>query len=870
MIVQAPKQSEYATLSFATGSYSWDRLRTSDPTKIPQLSFVSPGGIAVAPTGALSVVPAGQPRIIPSFGLLVEPSARNVLDGMDNVAPTSTSGWTLLNSRPSGATITLVDDTTALRASGLFDDLLTKGIMSGKVIRLDNPSTTTEFAIPMFDASSARFGFSAYVRCIAGAGYLAVTGGGGVGDTFTNSQWQRVGRVHTGGTQGRIIVKPSSTVLVILAQAEPDRITSPIILKGSPVTRVADKPVITSPNILGKPHTLIIEGEIALQNNIERTLCELSNDSGQAFVVSRTTDGALTANLTGGYKKPCVPRLLGPGKFRVAHRVGTLGHSIAGAGISGHAPYVPVPSSLNKLTIGSRRDGSLPLTGWIREIKLVAEVANDKLEAITAGPADAFLPETRRYVSPNGDDTNDGRTVQTPWKTMANVRDPLQFWPGTHFYFERGGTWAETLLPTNKCTYRPYGSGAAPRIGVGQQYGLDENAANDFRVTGLHFYAARSRGVNCYGASGVILDNNEVSNCGSLKDDNAIAIAIRGNTRKAEAELIAAPADVTVNAYATTEAGLTGEYVITCTVGGSGADARWQAKRPDGSIIDTAIGGTEFSGGGIKFTLSGTATVGDVVKIRNKAFADIALPTNALAEDVWIENNHVHDNVGRAAGDAIYVEGVGGICGIIGNLVPPPLGVAADCIQIGRSSRLYVARPAHAIIRDNRVAAYKGGGKGAIVCLTESCLIEGNVVEGNNFCIGFNSMTYAVVRWNVCYNSTLYDYSWAIGIGTDFDCANVEIYSNVMRNCARGINLSGIGGSTLTLSGRIARLQNRSNIKVINNLIENCGTALFVDRPTSGMFERNTIKVANKNYDVRVTSGPPGEPLIALVNNTLQ
>ncbi|GAA3254477.1 hypothetical protein GCM10020258_12250 [Sphingomonas yabuuchiae] len=430
-------------------------------TAIAQLAIVSPGGIAVAPTGALSVVPAGQPRIIPGYGLLAEPSATNILSGLNNIAPVDASGWTLLNSRPAGATITVVDDTAALQAAGLFADLLAKGVMTGKVIRLYNPSSTTEFAIPMFDASGGKYGFSAYVRCLSGGGYMTVTGGGGQSDTFTNTAWARVGRVHNVGTQGRIMVKPLSEILVILPQAEVDRITSPIIVTGSPVTRVADVPGITSP-ILGKPHTIVIEGEMALQNGVERTLFELANADGAGFVVSRTTDGALTANLRGGYKKPCVPRLIGPGRFRIAHRVGIMGHSIAGAGISAHAPYVSVPAGLKTLTIGSRRDGSLPFTGWIREIRIITEVSRDQLETIVASPADAFLPETRRYVSPTGSDTNDGRTPQTPWKTMANVRDPLQFWPGTHFYFERGGSWAETLLPTNRCTYRAYGAGPSP------------------------------------------------------------------------------------------------------------------------------------------------------------------------------------------------------------------------------------------------------------------------------------------------------------------------------------------------------------------------------------------------------------------------
>ncbi|GAA3254471.1 hypothetical protein GCM10020258_12240 [Sphingomonas yabuuchiae] len=67
-----------------------------------------------------------------------------------------------------------------------------------------------------------------------------------------------------------------------------------------------------------------------------------------------------------------------------------------------------------------------------------------------------------------------------------------------------------------------------------------------------------------------MIDGNEISGNGSLTDNNAIAVAIRGNTRKAECELVSKPADVVVSAFATTESALTGEYAVTCMVGGAG------------------------------------------------------------------------------------------------------------------------------------------------------------------------------------------------------------------------------------------------------------------------------------------------------------
>lgn len=69
----------------------------------------------------------------------------------------------------------------------------------------------------------------------------------------------------------------------------------------------------------------------------------------------------------------------------------------------------------------------------------------------------------------NGDDSNDGRTLTTPWKTMAKV-NASSFSAGDSIGLKKGNVWRETLtVPSsgssgNPITFGAYGSGSLPRI----------------------------------------------------------------------------------------------------------------------------------------------------------------------------------------------------------------------------------------------------------------------------------------------------------------------------------------------------------------------------------------------------------------------
>lgn len=109
------------------------------------------------------------------------------------------------------------------------------------------------------------------------------------------------------------------------------------------------------------------------------------------------------------------------------------------------------------------------------------KMADQRKEAILNSPteivkAEEFIPGktytgTAYYISPNGDDDNDGLTPETAWKTpertnWGTVRE------GDAVFFERGGVYplqSKTVLMISKVTYSAYGEGAKPVITLAQE-----------------------------------------------------------------------------------------------------------------------------------------------------------------------------------------------------------------------------------------------------------------------------------------------------------------------------------------------------------------------------------------------------------------
>ncbi|MGN1410444.1 MAG: hypothetical protein ACI4XJ_09750 [Eubacteriales bacterium] len=67
------------------------------------------------------------------------------------------------------------------------------------------------------------------------------------------------------------------------------------------------------------------------------------------------------------------------------------------------------------------------------------------------------------YVSPNGDDSSDGKTPSTAWKTLGRVNSAA-IESGSYVCFERSGLWRGQLQAKTGVTYTSYGKGDKPKL----------------------------------------------------------------------------------------------------------------------------------------------------------------------------------------------------------------------------------------------------------------------------------------------------------------------------------------------------------------------------------------------------------------------
>ena len=111
----------------------------------------------------------------------------------------------------------------------------------------------------------------------------------------------------------------------------------------------------------------------------------------------------------------------------------------------------------------------------------VDKLAEERKNAILATESDySTITGTKYYVSPNGDDNNDGTSPETAWKTINKaVKSPLK--AGDGILLERGGVWREKFTARQGITYSAYGEGAKPVIS-----GSPENGADASKWTLFH------------------------------------------------------------------------------------------------------------------------------------------------------------------------------------------------------------------------------------------------------------------------------------------------------------------------------------------------------------------------------------------------
>ncbi len=113
----------------------------------------------------------------------------------------------------------------------------------------------------------------------------------------------------------------------------------------------------------------------------------------------------------------------------------------------------------DSLTVDAIRDGIQMLAD-----KRIAEIRNTKTDIEVTG--------TAYYVSQDGDDTKDGKTPETAWKTLSKVNNAALKADDVVF-FKRGDTFRGQLKTKSGVTYSAYGEGAKPNI-----FGWNKNSAD--------------------------------------------------------------------------------------------------------------------------------------------------------------------------------------------------------------------------------------------------------------------------------------------------------------------------------------------------------------------------------------------------------
>lgn len=108
---------------------------------------------------------------------------------------------------------------------------------------------------------------------------------------------------------------------------------------------------------------------------------------------------------------------------------------------------------------------------FVAELDKRSEARKAELRA-TSTP-ERSVTGTSYYVSADGDDSADGKSPETAWKTIAKV-DSVKFKVGDAVYFRRGDIFRGQFRTSGGVLYSAYGNGEKPRI-----YGSPENGTGE-------------------------------------------------------------------------------------------------------------------------------------------------------------------------------------------------------------------------------------------------------------------------------------------------------------------------------------------------------------------------------------------------------
>jgi len=233
-------------IDFVRCRYRYARRSYAAVTDLPGTTFTRA-------TEALNADGAGQWYAFASGALRVTSAGcffgENTTNKCTNYNAAPTDLTNVSKSGDAAATLTVVDDTAALRAAG-FGALIDAGKMNGKVYKLDNSAgSTSAFARPGgLTGNTNTHSCSAFVRG-TGSGQVRLSGAGDVDTPFTAAYIRRsAASAPPDGTRDLLVrAAAGAVVYFILNQLEEKTYaTNPVIVAGASATRNTD--VLASAN----------------------------------------------------------------------------------------------------------------------------------------------------------------------------------------------------------------------------------------------------------------------------------------------------------------------------------------------------------------------------------------------------------------------------------------------------------------------------------------------------------------------------------------------------------------------------------------------------------------------------------------------
>ena len=385
-----PYNNWSCALDFKRSYYKLGNTFASSFQSLPGATFTRPGEqLSYNPvTGKWQTFATDVPAIFSGAGMDIPEGTTNKCINY-NAAPTTTTGVSKIGD--AAATLTVVDDTAALRAAG-FGALIDAGKMNGNVYKLDNSAGSGD-AYANFAGNPGNTNtqtFSVFRRGGTGAINMGSAYPTGLPSSAAY-QRETLSCVPTNSTTVPYLrADIGQVVYFILNQLEEKTYaTNPVIVAGASASRGAATPVVTGlSSILTPPFTLVAVANLSALDGVDRELVSLSQDGNNPDRVTLARSAANAANFiarAGNVTQQdlSVAGKSGPRLLKMAYRIrsGTAQGAVDGA-LQVSAAITTPP--LNRMDLGDRLGGSR----WLNSPLLFAGIAPDltdaQLQAITA------------------------------------------------------------------------------------------------------------------------------------------------------------------------------------------------------------------------------------------------------------------------------------------------------------------------------------------------------------------------------------------------------------------------------------------------------------------------------------------------------